>query len=73
MKNQSLQSKLMFGALIGAGMGLAVAWVMAGRSDSESTAGSDKPEKPVSLNEVVGLGFALLKVARQASAVARKI
>jgi hypothetical protein len=72
MKDKSLTGKLLFGALIGAGFGLAVSWVMASRADSQAESASQTPKKSISVNEVVGLGFAVLKVARQAADLARK-
>jgi hypothetical protein len=72
MKDESLPGKLLFGALIGAGVGLAVSWVMASQAESQSDAASQTPKKPVSMNEIVGLGFALLKVARQTADLVRK-
>ncbi len=73
MKDEGLRGKLLVGALIGAGFGLAVTWVMASRAESQTETGSQTPKKPVSVNEILGLGFALLKVARQASDLARKV
>jgi hypothetical protein len=72
MKDQSLTGKLLFGTLVGAGLGLAVSWVMANRVDSEPESALQVPKKSVSVNEIVGLGFAMLKVARQAAELARK-
>lgn len=74
MKDKSLPAKLVFGALIGAGFGLAVSWVMANRTASDSDLGPATPKlkASISVNEIIGLGFALLKVARQAADLVRK-
>jgi hypothetical protein len=75
MKDNRLLGKLLYGALIGAGFGLAVSWVMANRTEPDGDLGptAQKLKKPISVNEVIGLGFALLKVARQAADLVRKV
>lgn len=72
MKDKGLRGKLLFGALIGAGFGLTVTWVMANRAESQSDPASQAPKKSITVNEILGLGFALLKVARQAADLVHK-
>jgi hypothetical protein len=72
MKDEGLRGKLLFGALVGAGFGLVIAWAMASRAESQSDPTSQALKKPVTVNEILGLGFALLKVGRQAADLVRK-
>lgn len=77
MKDDRMTRKLLAGAALGALFGLAAVWILVNRPDSRSMrlrAGRhiEKAES-ISMAEVLGLGMSVMRVARQAGELVRKV